>query len=210
MVLQIIAHRINKIEQLKSLPEHFGIEVDVRYHNDDLVLHHDPFNHHKDPLLEKLSDLLSSYKLSGPIILNIKTEGVERACIELMSKFKIKNWFFLDLSMPYFVKYANSAKNKSIPGFAAENLAVRFSEEEPIEYALAFSGKASWVWVDCFTKMPLDDLSYQKLKDASFKICLVSPELQGHPINFIQEFKSLLRGKEIDAVCTKNSKLWLD
>lgn len=208
-ITKIIAHRINTISQLNSVPKDFGIELDIRYHEDDLILHHDPFSHHKPQMPEKFSEFLACYKCDGPMILNVKTEGVEEKLIELMNKFKIKNWFFLDLSMPFFVKYAKHATNSSIAGFGPENLAVRFSEEEPIEYALSFAKKAAWVWVDCFSKMPLDDESYAKLKNAGFKICLVSPELQKHPLERIAEFKKQLDGKKIDAVCTKHPDLWL-
>ena len=201
----IIAHRINTLSQLKSVQKDFGIELDVRYHEDDLILHHDPFSHHNSNP-EKFSEILKHYQCEGPIIVNVKTEGVEEKCIELLNKFKIKNWFFLDLSMPYFVKYA---KRSDITGFfSPENLAVRFSEEEPIEYALNFAKKAKWVWVDCFTKLPLDDVTYNKLKQAGFKICLVSPELQKFSTDRIAEFKKQLQGKEIDAVCTKYPDLW--
>ena len=40
-----INHRINTIQQLDSVPKKNGAEIDVRYHNNDLILHHDPFNH---------------------------------------------------------------------------------------------------------------------------------------------------------------------
>ena len=207
-ISKIIAHRINTISQLNLVPKDLGVEVDIRYHEDDLILHHDPFSHHKPQMPEKFIDFLAHYKCEGPMILNVKTEGVEEKLIALMNKFKIKNWFFLDLSMPFFVKYTKHAANASITGFGPENLAVRFSQEEPIEYALNFAKKVSWVWVDCFTKMPLDDKSYAKLKNAGFKICLVSPELQKHPLEKIAEFKKQLDGKKIDAVCTKYPDLW--
>lgn len=207
--LQIVSHRINAIAQLKEVPQNFGIELDIRYHENDLVLHHDPFSHHLEPCPEKFSEFLKYYNCSGPLILNVKTEGVEEKLIALMNSFKITNWFFLDLSMPYFVKYAKLAASSEIMGFGPQNLAVRFSEEEPIEYALKFAGKAGWVWVDCFTKLPLDDDSYQKLKSAGFKFCLVSPELQKHSSARIDEFKKQIGDKFIDAVCTKYPGLWL-
>jgi hypothetical protein len=94
-----------------------------------------------------------------------------------------------------------------VPGLGVDNLAVRFSEREPIEYALAFAGAAGWVWVDCFTRLPLDAHNHARLK-AHFKICLVSPELQGHDTSRIEEFKIQLRGLQIDAVCTKVPERW--
>ena len=94
--------------------------------------------------------------------------------------------------------------------FSPNNLAVRFSEFEPIEYALAFKAKVRWVWIDCFTKMPLDKKNYQILKDAHFKLCLVAPELQKHNIERTSEFQKILKKNNIklDAVCTKKPELW--
>ena len=202
----IIKHRVNTIAKLKELDSNFGVEVDVRYHEDDLILSHDPFSHHLNHEIT-LKNYLENYQLNGPLILNVKTEGVESQCITLMNQFGIKNWFFLDLSMPYFVKYAQLAKAKSIEGFGPENLAVRFSEFEPIEYALAFKEMAKWVWVDYFTASPLGDDAYNKLA-SHFNICLVSPELQQHSKETINVYKNFLSGKVISAVCTKHEGLW--
>jgi len=63
------------------------------------------------------------------------------------------------------------------------------------------------VWVDCFTKNILTSEAYQYLK-TYFKICIVSPELQGHPKEWIADFKQAFDGFEIDAVCTKFPELW--
>lgn len=203
-----IAHRINTSEQWAGQPQEYGAEIDVRYHENSLILHHDPFSHHQDPKPERLAHFLEHYNGQGPLILNVKTEGIERQCCELMQKYQIENWFFLDLSMPYFVRYSLLAKAGDIPGFSPENLAVRFSEYEPIEYALSFKGVAAWVWVDCFTKLPLNESTYSSLKQAGFKICIVSPELQGHSIDLISSFKTQLQPFLIDAVCTKRPDLW--
>ncbi|MGL4524478.1 MAG: hypothetical protein ACRCVN_03005 [Spirochaetia bacterium] len=203
-----IYHRINTINQLKKVPVDAGIEIDIRYHNDDLILHHDPFAHHKNQP-EKLAQFLKHWQHKGPIILNVKTEGIEEECIKLMEHFNIKNWFFLDLSMPYFCLYVQKALNDSIRGFSSENLCVRYSEYEPIEYAISFSQKVKWVWVDCFTQLPLNTQVYSKLKEAGFHICLVSPELQKHEKLRISEFKNALNSiGKVDAICTKYPNIW--
>jgi hypothetical protein len=131
-------------------------------------------------------------------------------CINLMNKYSYQNWFFLDLSMPYFVMYSNKAVSGEINGFTPENLAVRFSEFEPIEYALSFKNKVKWAWVDCFTQMPLNEENYKMLKGANFKLCLVAPELQKHKIERTSEFQEIIKKNniELDAVCTKNPELW--
>lgn len=202
-----INHRINTTELLEKVPAQNGIELDIRYHENDLVLHHDPFRHHENKP-HKFVDLLKHWKHDGPMILNVKTEGVEQVCIDMMAKSNIRNWFFLDLSMPYFAIYAERAAKGDIPGFSPENLAVRFSEREPIEYALAFSGKAKWVWVDSFTYLPMDEEIYAKLKGAGFKICLVSPELQKHSMSLIEDYRKQIAGLDVDAVCTKRPDIW--
>jgi hypothetical protein len=87
-------------------------------------------------------------------------------------------------------------------------LAVRYSEFEPVEFALAFAGRVEWVWVDCFTRLPLDAETYRQLR-RNFKICLVSPELQNHPRSMIQSFRQQLRTMPIDAVCTDYPADWV-
>ena len=87
-------------------------------------------------------------------------------------------------------------------------VAVRYSEFEPVEFALAFAGQADWVWVDCFTHLPLNPETYRRLHD-HFKICLVSPELQQHPREQIRLFREQLRSMPIDAVCTDYCHDWL-
>ena len=207
--MQIINHRVNTISDLKKVPFSHGIELDVRYHEDDLILNHDPFGHHKSkPVL--FEDFLLHWSHDGPMILNLKTEGIEDKCIRLMSRHKIKNWFFLDMSMPFCVKYSNLAYKENSQKFSPNNMCVRFSEREPIEYALSFKDKAVWVWVDCFTKLPIDRASYNILKEANFKLCIVSPELHKHSLNKIQEFKEVISEMDIDAVCTKRPDFWHD
>lgn len=205
--MRFINHRINTISELQKVPISNGVELDIRYHNNRLILHHDPFGHHEDTP-EDLELFLNKWHHSGPMILNIKTEGIELKCIELMEQYEIKNWFFLDMSMPYFAAYAPKAAAGELKGFSSNNIAVRFSEREPIEYALAFAGQVGWVWVDCFTKLPLNSRNYNQLKEADFKICLVSPELQNHPLTLIKQFRDQCRLFEIDAVCTKRTDLW--
>lgn len=206
--MKLIHHRINQSYKLASIPVEDGAEIDVRYHNDDLILHHDPFGHHRENP-ELLEHFLKNWNHEGPLILNVKTEGIEDKCIELMNQYAVKSWFFLDLSMPYFVKYTNAAKAGSIRGFSTENVAVRFSEFEDEAYALGFAGKAKWMWVDCFNVLPVDFDKVTFFQSQGFKICIVSPELQGHDLSKINVFKEKLRSG-FDAVCTKRTDIWSD
>jgi len=183
-----IAHRINTIEQLKQVPPEYGIEVDLRDYGDRLVLQHDPFIGGED-----FEPFLAHYR-HALIILNIKSERIEHRVLELLEKHAIEQYFFLDSSFPMIVKLSESNSR----------FAVRFSEYEKLDTVLAMKNRAGWVWVDCFTKLPLDSESYKLLKQNGFKLCLVSPELQGRETD-IQKYRELLASQGIlmDAICTK-------
>ena len=110
--------------------------------------------------------------------------------------FKINNYFFLDSSFP-MIYQLNKINEK--------NIAIRFSEFESIESVELVKNMVKWVWVDCFNNFPLNMQAYWKIKLAGLKICIVSPELQNHNIQRINEFKSIIHDNnfEIDAICTK-------
>ena len=86
-----------------------------------------------------------------------------------MKKYKINNFFFRSI-IPF--SYKNNL-------YWRERTSIRVSEYESIETALKLSGKAEWVWVDFFNYFPLDYESFLKLKEAKFKLCLVSPNFKG-------------------------------
>ena len=89
--------------------------------------------------------------------------------------------------------------------------AVRISEYESIDSVLSLTGMVEWVWIDCFSRFPLTFQQTNTLQKKGFKLCFVSPELQGyakltHIKKFRQEIESL--GINGDAVCTKHPELW--
>lgn len=187
-----IRHRINTKAELSGVSQDMGIEFDLRYSGNDLILQHDPYKEG-----ERFDDFLRQYNHAFAI-LNIKSEGIEQKALELVKARGIKDYFFLDLSFPMIMKLSRSG---------VRDIAVRYSEYEPLEQCLALKGLVNWVWVDCFTRCPLDDRSFSELKK-HFKLCLVSPELQQHPLERIAEFKKQLAAYDIDAVCTKKPELW--
>jgi len=190
--MQIISHRRNTIEELRATPTQYGIEMDLRSYGDRLIVHHEPFVDAVD-----FEEWIKHYQ-HKTLILNVKEEGIEYRTKEIVENYGIEDYFFLDLSFPYLIKMVNAGERR---------VAVRFSEYESLETVLSLSGKADWVWVDCFTKMPLTRFSYDALSK-HFKLCIVSPELQGRDTSEIAQFKSLLKNYHIDAVCTKRADLW--
>ncbi|MBY0552539.1 MAG: hypothetical protein K2W95_34980 [Candidatus Obscuribacterales bacterium] len=191
-----IAHRINDLAVLQQLPTELGAEIDLRDRADRLILQHDPFIDGQDA-----EPFFAAYR-HGTLILNIKSERIELRILELLKQYKIENYFFLDSSFPMIQHLIKLGEHR---------VAVRFSEFEGLDTVLALEGKIEWVWVDCFTRLPLTRENYATLKGAGFKLCLVSPELQGRATD-IEPYKKELEslGVEFDAICTKqaNVNLW--
>ena len=194
--MKLISHRRNTVSELLATDSKYGIEVDIRSKGDRLIIHHDPF-----VAGESFDEWIDAYR-HGTLILNVKEEGLEARLIALMQSKGIADYFFLDQSFPFLVKWSKAGEHRC---------AVRVSEFESIETALTLAGKVDWVWVDCFTRFPLSEHDARSLKDAGFKLCLVSPELQGRDANVeIPHLVSLLKERTIaaDAVCTKRPNLW--
>jgi hypothetical protein len=192
---KLIAHRINTVAQLEQTSPYLGIEIDLRSKGSKIILHHEPFCGGED------FELWLDYYHHGTIILNVKEEGLEKTVIKLLSGRGIKNYFFLDVSFPFLVKLSNEGMNQ---------IAVRFSEFESLETVLNMQGRVKYVWVDCFTKLPLNRQIYCMLKTAGFEVCLVSPELLRPEEAEIEIYAGILRKEHIDVdmICTKRPELW--
>ncbi|MDP1689417.1 MAG: hypothetical protein Q8L47_04825 [bacterium] len=170
--MKIIAHRINTINELVTIPKEYGVEIDVRHNpvTNQLYLNHDPGKENQN--YDTLESYLKNYS-HGFIIFNIKEAGIESRCLELATKYKISkdNYFLLDVEFPYLYK----ASRKD----GVREIAIRYSEAEPIEMTLAQKGLVGWVWIDTNTMLPLDEIVINRLKE--FKSCLVSPDRWGRP-----------------------------
>ena len=175
--MQYIAHRINTISELKDLDKSYGLELDLRDNvNGEIYINHDPF-----VLGENFEEFLREYN-HGTMILNIKSERIELKILELLKKNNISDYFFLDSSFP-MIKYLTDLGEKKV--------AIRFSEFEGLDTLEKMQGKIEWVWVDCFTKLPINNQIYEQIKKMGYKLCLVSPELQGQPEKIEKYFKQI-------------------
>ncbi len=197
---QFILHRTNTIESLNIVEPQWGVEIDLRssmYEKNEIILSHDPWTPG-----DHFNDWLITFKnkgIYGPLILNTKEDGLEKTIIEILNKLNIDNYFFLDTAVPTLVKWTSHNNfNK---------FAVRISKYEPVEFTLQFADRVQWVWVDCFDGTPFSIETLRKIKN-KFKICMVSPELQGQPLESIVTFKEYLG--IADAICTKSPKSWLN
>ncbi len=194
METEYIAHRINTIEELISLPAAYGVELDLR---DDcegnLYISHNPFARGED-----FERYLQQYH-HGTMILNVKSERIELAVLDLLEKYHIGNYFFLDSSFPMIYLLSNMGEHQ---------IALRYSEFEGMDTIRNMQGRAKWIWIDCFTRLPVTRESYREFRDMGYRLCLVSPELQGRE-NDIEEYKKYLEheGIVLDAICTKQHNI---
>ena len=192
-----VAHRINDINLLRETPVEFGIEVDIRTFGRDLIIHHEPYE--RGELFEIWLEEYN-HKL---LILHVKEEGLEQKILKLLEIKNIDNFFFLDQSFPFLIKTINSGEKRC---------SIRVSEYERIETAMSLKNKVDWIWLDCFDRFPITEEELFSLKnEGGFKICIVSPELQGRSsTEEILNYKETLNSMNFvgDAVCTKYPTLW--
>ncbi len=196
--MEMIAHRVNTVKELRQLSPQYGAELDLR---DDLegniYISHNPFE-----AGDSFDEYLSNYH-HGTMILNIKSERIELKILELLQRHNIDKYFFLDSSFPMI--YLLSKRGN-------RNVALRYSEYEGLDTIRNMQGLVDWIWVDCFSKIPLDYAAYREMKLLGYKLCFVSPELQGRPEDILR-YKELLKREKIvfDAICTKkyNIDKWI-
>ncbi|OGG66383.1 hypothetical protein A3I99_01985 [Candidatus Kaiserbacteria bacterium RIFCSPLOWO2_02_FULL_45_11b] len=187
--MKIFAHRVNTLEKLARVPQHFGVEIDIRGWGERMLLNHDPLK--SDIEYVDLETFLEAYVdrgLTGGIILNLKEAGYEQVAMDLVESYGISDYFLLDVEFPYLYR----ATRKE----GVRKIAVRYSEAEPIEAveAQVVDGQPllDWVWIDTNTQLPLDADIVRRLQ--GFKTCLVCPERWGRPADiaaYVAEMKAL-------------------
>ena len=192
--MEIIAHRINLISELNNIPVKYGCEIDIRSQGSQLILNHEPYFSG-----DKLIDYLDNYK-HGLLILNIKEAGIEDDVLKLVRDREIPSFFLLDIEFPYLYKASRSGERA---------MAVRFSEDEPIELVQKYNSLVDWVWIDTNTMLPLNEENIKYLSE--MQSCIVCPERWGRPEDIIsyRQKMNLLRFKP-NAVMTnvKYFNLW--
>lgn len=160
--MNYVVHAVNTIEKLNKVSKNFGIEVDIRLQNNSLVLGHDLANQN-----ENFENFLKNYNHSL-IVANIKQSGIENLVIDTLKLFNIKNYFLLDIEFPFIFK---NFKN------IGEKLSLRFSEFESEFQNEELIKLVKWLWIDSFTKVPIDQDTIKYFK--KFETCLVSPSRWG-------------------------------
>jgi len=190
--MEFIIHKINTVKELNQIPKEFGCEIDIRSDGSRLILNHDAFTSG-----DLLTDYLDEYN-NGTLVLNIKESGIEDIVLEEVKKRGLKSYFLLDVEFPYL--YFATKKGE-------RNIAVRFSEKEPIENVLVFKDKLDWVWIDTITQLPINESNHNFLK--SFKTCLVCPSRWGREKEILS-YKTKIKQFNLDYIMTdiNSVSLW--
>ena len=122
--------------------------------------------------------------------------------IKKVKQAKINSYFLLDVEYPFIFK---SIKKKQ------RNIAIRFSEIEPISNAKILHKYFNWIWIDTITKLPVDKDNLKIIK--KYNSCLVCPERWGRSKEIKSYWKKLIKLKFIpNAVMTseKYANRWGD
>jgi len=189
---------MNQVEDLESVDSSHGVEIDLRSVvdvQDCIHLSHDAWVIGDD--FEVWLDRFQELDIKGPIILNTKEDGLEERVIRMLGSRGIDNWFFLDTTIPTLVEWSLNR--------GEDRFALRLSRYEPDACLSSFRGKVRWIWVDCFAGTPVPAENLAEAAEG-FKVCLVSPELQGSRSGAVDAFADLLPGA--DAICTKDPQAW--
>jgi len=156
----------------KSFQRGNGIEFDIRDLNGVLVISHNmPTG--EESRLEELLKLYHKYKCSSSLAINIKSSELQGSLKSLLEKYKIKNYFTFDMSIPDTLKYMQ----------AGLTFYIRHSEYESYHDPYLYE-KATGVWLDQFNEISYNS-SWQTRKilekhlRKDKKVVIVSPEL--HP-----------------------------
>lgn len=192
--MDIVTHRVNTIEELRLVPEAFGAEIDLRADGSRIVLNHEPMQGG-----DGFDAWLDAYR-HGLLVLNIKESGIEDEVLRLVRARGITRCFLLDVEFPYLYRASRDGERA---------IAVRYSEDEPIELVERYGSRVDWVWIDTNTRLPLDEDITRRL--AGLRTCLVCPERWGRPHD-IPHYQSRMDalGFTPDAVMTalRHAPLW--
>jgi hypothetical protein len=186
--MEILKHRANTIE---SIDEKYGVEIDVRDHNQNIVLSHG-YPATDSP---KLIDYLEKLSRNSLIAINVKSCEIEYDLLRILTDVNHKKYFVFDFSIPYLFK----ATELNL------RCAFRVSEYEKETYT-----SCEWVWVDCFHDIWYDVNYIDSLKNSGYHIAIVSPELHKRigTDNEIRKIRDIISTNLVDAICTKFPEKW--
>lgn len=162
--MEVVVHRVNTVEALELVPREFGVEIDLRAERSQIILNHEPFEGGED--FDRWLDRFAH----GLLVLNIKEAGIEGEVLRRVRARGISRCFLLDVEFPYLYRASREGERA---------IAVRYSEDEPLEQVERYRSRVDWVWIDTNTRLPLDERAVDTM--CGLQTCLVCPERWGRP-----------------------------
>ncbi len=104
--MKILKHRANTIDEINPK---FGLEIDIRDFNSNLVLAHD----HPTEQSILLSNYLKEIHPEQFLAINIKSSEIEDDLYSILNEFNISNYFTFDWPVPSLLK--SLTKNLNSP-----------------------------------------------------------------------------------------------
>jgi glycerophosphoryl diester phosphodiesterase len=146
----------------------FGVELDVRDFDGELVISHDPARA-TCPRFALVLALYRRYGMPGRLAINIKADGLAPQIARMTDDAGMRKAVFVfDMSIPDMISYVE----QHIPTFS------RCSEYERTP---ALPEACAGVWLDAFTTPWADESRMTAFLDEGKAVALVSPELHGKP-----------------------------
>jgi hypothetical protein len=174
MMISIISHRgfwKQKIERNKEISfkrswkNGFGLEIDIRDFQGNLVISHDIGN--SDSInLEVFFHWYVEFGNESPLALNIKSDGLSILLREVLNKFKIENYFVFDMSVPDTKIYLDHQMKT-------------YSRQSEQEQSPIFYNDVCGIWLDAFDGEWYSLELIQAHLNLKKAIAIVSPELHG-------------------------------
>ncbi|GAB1584224.1 hypothetical protein [Phyllobacterium phragmitis] len=144
----------------------FGTETDIRDHDGEIVISHDPARAGAMPFRRFLEIYRESTTEPLPLALNIKADGLQEQIAGALNEHGIQNYFLFDMSVP-----------DAIQSLRAHLICfTRISDIEPVP---SFYEQAAGIWLDGFHSDWFDADDILPHLGAGKSVCIVSPELHG-------------------------------
>lgn len=195
---QILAHRgfwlsdseKNTVEAFERAIQHgFGIETDLRDHNNSVVVSHDCAGNEALSLEEFLELFPDNYE--GLMGLNVKADGISDLLKQSTVLTSLPNAFYFDMSIPETIRYMKA----ELP------FAIRQSDFETVNEKLPSRQRITWL--DAFESEWYLNADPQSIFAHANKVVLVSPELHGREVGKAWDWaKSAIQDRRPLTLCT--------
>lgn len=143
----------------------FGVETDLRDHDGEIVVSHDPPTGGRHITLDQLLAWYARAGEPGRLALNVKADGLQQGMADGLVRHGISHAFVFDMAVPDAIV----SIRRGLPCFTRES-----EFEVP-----SFRDKAQGVWMDCFEEDWIGEEHVRTHLADGLSVALVSPELHG-------------------------------